>query len=63
LKKAIEVDPKNEHPYNGLGNAYRDLKDFVNAEKAYLDSIKVNPKYAFPYNGIAIVYANQNNST
>jgi len=57
------VDPKNCHPYNGLGNAYRDLKDFDNAEKAYLDAIKLNPKYNFPYNGLGILYADKNNSS
>jgi len=25
LKKSIEVDPSNHHPYNGLGNLYKRL--------------------------------------
>lgn len=26
FEKSIEVNPDNEHPYNGLGNAYKDIK-------------------------------------
>jgi tetratricopeptide (TPR) repeat protein len=50
------VDPTNEHPYNGVGNALKDLKQFDEALVYYKKSIEVNPKYNFPYNGIANIY-------
>lgn len=38
-KKGLEIQPKNTIGWYNLGNAYRELKQYKNAENAYLESI------------------------
>ena len=51
--KAIEIDPKSAHPWNGLGNLLKTwLGRFPEAEIAYRKAIELGPKYGFPWNSL-----------
>jgi len=55
-QRAIELDPKNALPHNGLGNLYRVMGKFADALAAYEQAIEIDPKFALPHNGLGIVY-------
>ena len=54
--KAITIAPKYKLPYNGLGNLYKDKKEYDKAEKYYLKAIEIDPKYPSSYNGLGNTY-------
>jgi tetratricopeptide (TPR) repeat protein len=44
FKKAIDLDPKNHVPYNGIGEVYRDnKKDMTEAMNWYQKTLAINP--------------------
>jgi tetratricopeptide (TPR) repeat protein len=55
-QKAIELDPKFAHPWNGLGNVYSDLSRPEEAMAAYQKAIELDPKFAYPWNGLGILH-------
>jgi len=59
-RKAIELDPKDAAPWNGLGNVLIDhLGHPAEAEAAYRKAIELEPKLAYPWNGLGNVLKNQ----
>jgi len=55
-QRAIQLDPKNAAPHNGLGNVYRALGKYDEAIAAYQRAIQLDPKVAAPHNGLGNVY-------
>ena len=56
-QRAIELDPKDAYPHNGLGNVYWALGCYDEAIAAYQRAIELDPKVAAPHNGLGNVYA------
>lgn len=55
-RKAIELDPSDSYPWNGLGNLLQDrLRRPIDAEAAYRKAIELDPKGATPWNGLGNV--------
>jgi tetratricopeptide (TPR) repeat protein len=55
--KAIEIDPVNAIPLNGLGNLYQIyLNEYEKSESAYLKAIEIDSKFAYPWNGLGNLY-------
>ncbi len=51
--KAIELDPKDADPWNGLGNLLTDhMGRHDEAERAYRKAIELDPKDAYPWYGL-----------
>jgi len=55
-QRAIQLDPKDAYPHNGLGNVYDDLGRYDEAIAAYQRAIQLDPKIAAPHNGLGNVY-------
>jgi len=56
-KKALEIDPKYVHAWNGLGNLYQDhLNNYKESEKCYKKALDINPKYVYAWNGLGNLY-------
>lgn len=52
-RKAIDLDPKDSWPWNGLGNLLQvNLRRSTEAEAAYRKAIEFDPKEAIPWNGL-----------
>jgi tetratricopeptide (TPR) repeat protein len=60
-QRAIQLDPKDAYPHNGLGNVYSDLGNYDEAIAAYQRAIQLDPKDAAPHNGLGNVYAQLGN--
>jgi tetratricopeptide (TPR) repeat protein len=57
-RKAIEIDPLDASPWNGLGNLLADhLRRFEEAEAAYRKAIEIDPLDASPWNGLGNLLA------
>ncbi|MBL4707366.1 MAG: tetratricopeptide repeat protein [Flavobacteriales bacterium] len=56
LKKAIEILPGYSDAYGDLGLAYYRLKNYKEAEKAYLKSTELNPSNANSYSNLGSLY-------
>ncbi|MCB1233227.1 MAG: tetratricopeptide repeat protein, partial [Verrucomicrobiae bacterium] len=52
FRQAIELDPKDAYPWNGLGNLLRDQGRPEESEAAYRRAIELDPKDAYPWNGL-----------
>jgi tetratricopeptide (TPR) repeat protein len=48
--EAIRLNPKDDTPYNGRGNAWSDKGDFDRAIADHSQAIQLDPKYAVAYN-------------
>lgn len=59
--RAIDLQPQYEAALMNLGNLYRNLGDFVNAEKYLRKLVSINRNYATAWMNLGIVYANINN--
>ncbi|MDD4894599.1 MAG: tetratricopeptide repeat protein [Candidatus Omnitrophica bacterium] len=59
LKNAIELNPKNDSAYAGLGWFYLNEKKFAEAERALKKAIELNPKNDSVYTGLGWVYFDQ----
>ncbi len=44
FSQEVASNPKNENAFNGLGQAYFNLRQFAQAEPAFLSAIKLNPE-------------------
>lgn len=42
--------------YNGIGNCYLKMGDFVKALDYYQKATDINPNNKFAYNGLGVVY-------
>jgi tetratricopeptide (TPR) repeat protein len=54
--KAIQSDRNWALPFNGLGRAYVNLKDQMNARENYRRAIQVEPDWIYPYLNLAALY-------
>jgi superkiller protein 3 len=58
-QQAIQLDPKDATPYNGLGNALSEQGKLEEAIAAFQQAIQLDPKDALPYNGLGIALYKQ----
>lgn len=56
FQEALKLDPDNKEIHNGLGNVYIQLKEFGNAEKAFLKAVELDRNYSEAYNNLCYVY-------
>jgi tetratricopeptide (TPR) repeat protein len=56
----LEKDPKNAPAHNGLGNIYRDQKNYSQAEENYKAAISANSSYVAAYSNWAIMLMDNN---
>lgn len=54
-QKVIENDPQNAPAYNGLGNLYRDEKNYQVAQDYYEKAVKASGNYVIAYSNWAIM--------
>jgi tetratricopeptide (TPR) repeat protein len=59
FQKAIELYPKYDVAYNGLGATLVEMKDISGARKAFERSVEVNDKFAGGYRNLARIYASE----
>jgi tetratricopeptide (TPR) repeat protein len=52
----IEVDTKNAHVWNELGNVYFNARSFEDAIVAYSKAIELDRWFAWPYSNLALAY-------
>ncbi|BAY27683.1 photosystem I assembly related protein Ycf37 [Calothrix sp. NIES-2100] len=58
---SLEVNPKSEYSYNGLGNVYYTQDQFDYAINQYELAKRVNKDFPYPENGLGNVYFQQGN--
>jgi tetratricopeptide (TPR) repeat protein len=56
----IEMDAKNAHVWNELGNIYFNNGEFDDAVIAYSKSIELDRWFAWPYSNLALTYVQKN---
>ena len=56
INEAKKNEPNNASLYYVEGNIYKELKDYENAIKAYMQCADINPEYEFGYIGAGILY-------
>ncbi|MDD2680269.1 MAG: tetratricopeptide repeat protein [Candidatus Omnitrophica bacterium] len=56
LKKEIELNPKDDKAYTGLGWCYQHQGNFAQAEDAFKKAIELNPKNDNAYGAILVLY-------
>lgn len=54
-EQVLEKDLKNAIASNGIGNVYRDKKDFTKAQEQYEKTIQINPSFAPAYANLSIM--------
>lgn len=54
-QSVLEKDPQNAPAYNGLGNIYRDQKNYSQAEENYKAAISANSSYVAAYSNWTIM--------
>ena len=59
FKKAIEINPKNDWAYAGLGERYNDQGEYDKAEEVLQKAIEINPKNDRAYFGLGWCYIRQ----
>lgn len=59
-QSVIEKDSLNAPAFNGLGNIYRDQKNYSQAEESYKAAISVNSSYIAAYSNWAIMLMDNN---
>lgn len=59
-QKVLEKDPQNAPAYNGLGNIYRDQRNYSQAEVNYKMAISVSGSYVAAYANWAIMLMDNN---
>lgn len=55
-KKAIDINPKYDAPYYGVGIIHYTKGDYDEAIKWFEECVKVNPKYENPLYGLGSAY-------
>lgn len=56
----IEMDTKNAHTWNELGNVYYNKNQFDDAIVAYSKAIELDRWFAWPYSNLALAYVQKN---
>jgi tetratricopeptide (TPR) repeat protein len=56
FKKAIELNPKNEEAYIGLGEVYQTKGEFSQAEELFKKAVELDPYYDRIYGMLAFLY-------
>jgi len=56
LKKALEINPRNDAACVGLANFYLEQGKFVDAEESFKKAMEINPKNSSAYVGLANYY-------
>ena len=59
FQSAIQLDPKDAAPHNGIGNVYRALRQYDQALAAYQRALELDPKDAYPHNNMADIFIKQ----
>ena len=59
FRKAIELNPDDATPWNGLGIVLRNQQRYDEAETAFRKAIQLNPDDEHPWNGLGNVLADQ----
>lgn len=54
-KEAIRLNANHFEAYNSMGNAYRDTKQYAEAEKSYRKAIELRPQFSFAYTNLALM--------
>lgn len=57
LRKAIEINPKNEEAHFNLGRYYTRTKDYALAIDAYQNAVTLNPKLSDAFFNLGFIYA------
>ncbi|MEG4851166.1 tetratricopeptide repeat protein [Microcoleus sp. B5-D4] len=52
FKKALEIDPKFQYAWNGLGNALKDLGRYSQAIAAFEKALEIDPEFHISWNGL-----------
>jgi tetratricopeptide (TPR) repeat protein len=60
-RSVLEKDPQNAPAYNGLGNIYRDQKNYSQAEESYKAAISANSSYIAAYSNWSIMLMDNGN--
>ena len=58
--RALDLWPSYEHAMNNLGNIYKNIGEFEEAEILFLKAINISPKFAACWMNLGIVQANLN---
>lgn len=58
LERAVRANPKNAVAQNWLGMMYREARDFVKAERAYLTALDLKPDYGYAHLNLGLLYDN-----
>jgi len=58
-EKSIEINPKSDNPYNGLGNVLNELEEYDRAIQNYEKCIEINDKFDSAFYGIGIAKKNK----
>jgi len=56
---SIRLDPRQVHPYNGLGNVYIDKHDPDRAIESYNKALRTDSSYQLAYNGRGNAYSDK----
>jgi Flp pilus assembly protein TadD len=59
FKKAIELNPRNDDAYAGLGEFYKDQGDFVRAAGLFKKALEINPRSDYTYVKLGWFYRDQ----
>jgi eukaryotic-like serine/threonine-protein kinase len=59
-KEYVQIYPRDERAFIGLGTAYRILGQYDSAERAHLEVIRLDPAAAIAYEYVAMSYIAQN---
>lgn len=59
FSRAIALDPDFAGAFNGRGNAYADLRQYVNAIKDYNEALRLDANFAIAYNNRGITFNDQ----
>ena len=62
FQRALEIDPDHSIALQNLGNAYRQKKQWPEAERAFKHALALNPDDAESNYGLGLVYAQQNDT-
>jgi len=56
-KRAVRIDPYFAAAFCNLGNAYRNMRNYILAQEAYKKAIKISPRYEYAYNMLGNLYS------
>ena len=63
FKKALELNPRNDGAYVGLGQSYKEQSNFASAEASFKKALELNPRNDWAYAGLGQSYKEQRDLT